>query len=207
MKISGIYKIESKSDNTRCYIGSAININSRWQLHIAQLKKGLHHSIKLQRHFNKYGESDLQFSILLSCDKCDLLKVEQYFIDSYNPYFNICKIAGSSLGIKRSKKYLKKISESHKGYKMPESQKLRISETLKGKKKPIGFGEKLSLKQTGKKRTSEAKEKMSLVHLGLQAKEKHPLWGKKHSKESIEKMKKSHKGHIPWNKGLKRKTC
>ena len=33
----------------------------------------------------------------------------------------------------------------------------------------------------------------------------HPMYGKKHSRESIDKMRKALKGRIPWNKGLKLK--
>jgi group I intron endonuclease len=103
MAISGIYKIQSRIKPERIYIGSAVNIRERWRIHRREFKKGKN-SPKLQRHFNKYGESDLQYSVLLGCEKEDLIKTEQYFIDSYNPYFNICKIAGSSLGLKRSDK-------------------------------------------------------------------------------------------------------
>ena len=38
MKISGIYKIESKLKPERIYIGSTININIRWNKHLTDLK-------------------------------------------------------------------------------------------------------------------------------------------------------------------------
>jgi group I intron endonuclease len=114
MKISGIYKIQSKIKPKRIYIGSAKNILIRWKLHLRSLRLNKHHSALLQRHYNKYSESDLLFSVLLGCDKEDLIKTEQYFLDSYQPYFNICKIAGSSLGRKHSEESKKKMSESAK---------------------------------------------------------------------------------------------
>lgn len=101
MNISGIYKIESKLKPNRVYIGSAICILHRWNTHLCQLRKNKHHSKKLQRHYLKYGESDLVFSILLGCDKEDLIKTEQYFLDSYKPYFNNSQTAGSNYGMKR----------------------------------------------------------------------------------------------------------
>jgi len=100
-EISAIYKIQSLIKPERVYIGSAINIGNRWNIHLFKLRRKEHHSLKLQNHFNKYGEADLQFSILLGCDKEDLIKTEQYFIDSYKPWFNICQFAGSPLGSKR----------------------------------------------------------------------------------------------------------
>jgi group I intron endonuclease len=113
MRISGIYQIQSKINPDRIYIGSAININKRWNHHLSNLKSNNHHSIKLQNHYNKYGKEDLQFSILLECDKENLIRVEQYYIDVLNPYFNICKFAASVLGKKCSEATKKKIS-SHK---------------------------------------------------------------------------------------------
>ena len=115
MKFIGIYQIQSKAKPERIYIGSAANINNRWRQHLHYLRKGDHHSIKLQRHYHKYGEIDLQFSILLGCDKFDLIKIEQYFIDSYNPYFNSAMIAGSQLGLKRSAKSKDKMRNSAMG--------------------------------------------------------------------------------------------
>jgi len=102
MRISGIYKIQSTINPARCYIGSAINISKRWWRHLQQLRDNNHHSKKLQRHYNKYGKNDLVFSIIIGCDKDDLITTEQFFIDSLKPYFNSCKIAGSQLGMKQS---------------------------------------------------------------------------------------------------------
>jgi len=115
MNVSGIYKIQSKVKPNRIYIGSAINIFSRWRQHLNELNRNKHHNLILQNHYNKYGRDDLQFSILLSCDKEDLLKIEQYFLDSYKTYFNICKIAGNHLGIKYSKESRERCSKSHIG--------------------------------------------------------------------------------------------
>jgi group I intron endonuclease len=103
MKTSGIYKIQSISKSERYYIGSAINIEQRWRLHLHHLRKNCHGSIFLQRHFNKYGIDDLQFSILYICDKKYLVETEQYCLDLYNPLFNLCKKAYSPLGIKHFK--------------------------------------------------------------------------------------------------------
>ena len=76
MKLPGIYQIQSKIKPQRIYIGSAINIQKRWWMHLFDLRKNKHSSSKLQRHYDKYGESDLQFSILLGCEKENLIKVE-----------------------------------------------------------------------------------------------------------------------------------
>jgi len=92
-----------------------LDIAFRWHRHLCELKRQKHPNKRLQNHFNKYGEQDLRFSILLGCDKEDLIKIEQYFIDSYNPWFNICKKAGNTLGSKHTEKSKQKNREAHLG--------------------------------------------------------------------------------------------
>ena len=111
---SGVYKIQSKVKPERVYIGSAVSIPERWGNHLYRLARNDHHSIKLQRHYNKYGKNDLVFSIIVGCDKDDLIVTEQFYIDAYNPWFNICSKAGSLLGFKHSEETKKKMSESAK---------------------------------------------------------------------------------------------
>jgi len=148
MKVTGIYKIQSIKKPKRCYIGSAINIYSRWATHLSNLRKNTHHSIILQNHFNKYGESDLQFSILLGCEENELIRIEQYFIDSYKPYFNVCMYAFS-----------------RKGTKLSEEARKKRSLLLKGNKNRLG-------KQPwnkGKHWSEEHKKKLSEAHKGQTA--------------------------------------
>ena len=57
-KGGGIYKIQSIIKPERYYIGSAINIGSRLKTHFKALRNNLHHSDKLQNHYNKYGAED-----------------------------------------------------------------------------------------------------------------------------------------------------
>lgn len=66
---TGIYIIESKVHPDRSYVGSACNFNSRRNRHLGDLRKDIHNNVKLQAHYNKYGEADLMFSIIVRCDK------------------------------------------------------------------------------------------------------------------------------------------
>jgi len=168
MKISGIYKIQSKLKSDRFYIGSAVDINGRWKCHINSLRRNKHHSIQFQRHFNKYGEVDLEFSILLGCGKEDLIKTEQYFLDSYRPYFNVLITAGSRLGMKWSEEDRKKLSIAHIGsfhaigYHHSEETKRKIGEKSKGR-----------ITTNGRKLSPEHKQKIKLAHIGKKHSEEH----------------------------------
>jgi group I intron endonuclease len=98
MKISGIYKIQSKKKPKRFYIGSSYNIQRRWKDHIRYFERGTHHSKKFQQHFDKYGIEDLEFSVIIGCPKEELIEQEQFFLDALKPYFNVNPKAGSSKG-------------------------------------------------------------------------------------------------------------
>jgi group I intron endonuclease len=81
-----------------------------------------HHSIKLQRAYNKYGIDNFIYEIIEECNELLLIEREQYWIDSLNSCkngYNSSPTAGSPLGIKRSKKSKKKYSISKIGDKNP----------------------------------------------------------------------------------------
>jgi group I intron endonuclease len=103
-KVSGIYGIRSLSHPERVYIGSAINIKRRFNEHRSNLSLNKHGSPKLQHHYNKHGLNDLTFEVIVKCEKQDLIKAEQMFIDLYHPWFNICVTAGNRLGMRHTEK-------------------------------------------------------------------------------------------------------
>jgi group I intron endonuclease len=154
-KISGIYQIQSKIKPERIYIGSAVDVSKRRIGHFYTLRCNKHRSKKLQHHFNKYGKNDLQFSLLFECDKEVLIHAEQAFLDYYKPYFNVCKIAGSCLGLKRSEKINKKYigNKYALGHKLSDEYKNKLSEKQ---------SQKIGIKNSfyGKKHTKEAIQKM-----------------------------------------------
>jgi group I intron endonuclease len=172
-----IYKIQSKIKPERIYIGSATIVERRWKLHLFQLRKGIHHSRKLQNHYNKYGESDLQFSILLGCEKEELIDKEQFFIDSLNPYFNICQLVGSTRGIKLSEDTRKKMSISRQKEKNPF------------------FGKHHSEETKAKFRGPFSEERLKNISIAQKKRFE--------SKEEKERVSRQFKGNIPWNKGKK----
>jgi group I intron endonuclease len=103
----GIYQIQSMICPDRIYIGSSTNIPARWYGHKHSLLKNDHHSLKLQEHYNKYGLDDLKFSVIMNCNIDEIEKLEQYYIDMLNPYFNIFKfVIGSKKPIRNKKDML-----------------------------------------------------------------------------------------------------
>lgn len=58
----------------------------------------------LQRSVNKYGFENFRFEILAICPKEYCVKLEQWFLDTLKPTYNIRKIAGCNLSTTWSKK-------------------------------------------------------------------------------------------------------
>lgn len=175
MKISGIYKIESLIKPERIYIGSASNMINRWRCHLSSLVRNKHHSRKLQNHYNKYGKEDLKFILIEICNEDELIKKEQYFIDSYKPYFNICLLAGRTSGVKRTEQTRIKISKSKKGKPSPRKGVILSKETI----------QKMRLANLGKKMSEETKLKI-----------KNTLNGRIFTDEHRHKISKALKGKV-----------
>ena len=185
-KISGIYGIRSISHPERTYIGSAVNMGQRWREHESQFKLGNHRNPKLRRHCDKYGRGDLVFELIIRCDKGDLIKAEQLFIDLHNPWFNICMVAGSSLGLKHSAESKRKIREAWKS-RGPVSEETRRRLIDSAKRRAPASAEtrkKLSNALKGRVFSEETKAKMR-----ASAKNKPPV-----SIETREKQSKVRKG-------------
>ena len=102
-----IYQIKNKVNN-KIYIGSTTNLERRWENHIHQLKNNIHHSIKLQKAWNKYGDDNFEFSIIEefnSDNEDDKYIKEQYYLDLYEPYtdkgYNMSAVADTRKLFKR----------------------------------------------------------------------------------------------------------
>ena len=173
MKISGIYQIQSKIKPERIYIGSAVDLDRRRKQHLGGLCRGTHDNSRLQRHFSKYGKDDLLFSVLLTCDKNELIEKEQFFIDSYKPYFNISPTAGNTLGYRHTSEMIKWFSKTRKGKKFSIEYKEKISRLRKGRTVSYLTRIKISESHKGIKHTEEVKKILSIKHKGKILSEQH----------------------------------
>lgn len=99
----------------RVYIGSAVSIEKRWRCHVSELNNNKHRNGRLQNAWNKYGDEKFTFSVVAICPKEYLIKMEQFFIDKTNPYYNINRFAGSALGNKMSDKTRQALAKSQIG--------------------------------------------------------------------------------------------
>jgi len=92
----GIYKIINTETN-KIYVGSSKNIEVRIRSHFSNLKNKKHHSVKLQRAYEKYGLSNFSHQILELCEIEDLFVREQHWIDNLDSYHSGYNASESSI--------------------------------------------------------------------------------------------------------------
>lgn len=183
---SGIYLITCKA-NSKQYVGSAVNLQKRWHDHCRDLRENKHHNPYLQRAWKKYGERAFEWQVLEYTSKAQLIEREQYWIDILHTVkpsgFNICPVAGSTLGKQHSLEARAKMSETRKKLtprKQTPEERAKRSATMRGKKKSPEHIEKMRASQLGKKRPyrdANYREKISKAHKG-----------RKHTPEHAEKV-------------------
>jgi len=106
----GVYQIKNKI-NGHCYIGSTNNIRIRFINHRSSLNHNRHHSIYLQRAWNKYGADAFEFIMLYCIEREeDLIPLEQQYYDIFLPVYNMAKFASKPMrGRKQTEEAKKKI--------------------------------------------------------------------------------------------------
>lgn len=86
---SAVYKITNIFTGD-CYVGSAANYFSRKCSHLSLLRKGKHHSHRLQKAFNDIGEEGFKFEILEFTNGCDDRRwKEKDWTFTLQPYYNV----------------------------------------------------------------------------------------------------------------------
>ena len=85
---TGVYKITNQI-NGKFYIGSSKDLSRRKKDHFRLLKKGINHSILLQRAVNKYGIDNFIFEVIVECPEELLFTIEQKLVDELKPEYNI----------------------------------------------------------------------------------------------------------------------
>lgn len=175
-KLSGIYCIKNVV-NSKVYIGSAVCFENRWRGHLHYLRERKHHSILLQRAWDKYGQEAFEFSILeIVDDKNNLIEREQHYLDQLfaqefivnkndrrfrSSCYNTAPTAGSRLGVPNSQE---------------TKDKLKISSHFNFMKRDAAWRDKMintKIQNGNNKHTQQTKDKISKGHLGKPKSEPH----------------------------------
>jgi group I intron endonuclease len=138
-RAAGIYEIVQIGTDRR-YVGSATDLAKRWRQHLAHLERGQHHSVALQRAWNKHGPEAFGFRTLIRCDRRHLIFYEQRAIDVLRPKLNCAPKAGSQLGYTHTAETIGKMKaaavgrpSSFRGRRHSTDSLRMMSENRKGK--------------------------------------------------------------------------
>lgn len=159
---TGIYQIRNLN-NGHFYIGSAASFLNRRRQHRHDLRQGKHGNSILQKAWNKHGEKAFVFEKLIACSKDNMLMYEQRALDAMLPYYNICRNARNSLGVKRTDEAKAKIGAAGKGRPASAYQRLRASETHRGRPKTAEQIAKMSVAALGRRCSVETRAKLSAI--------------------------------------------
>lgn len=164
--ISGL--VHSSNFETPIYIGSAENLKQRVSnKHLKQLDKNEHANKPLQNYYNLYGINNIVVFLMKESPVADLIKNEQVYIDLYGiaenkKAFNICGVAGSSLGTTHTEESKSKMRRTKLGKKMTEEAKKNMRAAQLGRKHPEEVKAKIAKANTGKFITEEQKQSIGL---------------------------------------------
>ena len=175
-------------------MGSSVDIKERWTTHRWYLNLHKSHNIIFQKAWDRYGEDEFDFSILLLCDRENTVMYEQVYLDCYKPEYNIATNAlCPNKGMRLSEEHKRKIGETNSKHKMSEEQKeflrqfhvgiplteehkKKISEANKGKPRAGQFERGKPAYNKGVPMSEEQKLKLSIANKGRV--------GYKHTEES-----------------------
>lgn len=158
---SAIYAIVN-SVTTDMYVGSAVNVNRRWAVHLSNLRKGSHHCEHLQNAYRKYGADAFDWEIVEFVGRReDLISREQSWINFFRPTYNKRKIANSCLGLKRSPQARENMRNAQIGRKQSIDTIAKRSAALRGKARSPEVRAKISASHIGIRPSDEARAKMS----------------------------------------------
>lgn len=205
-KMPGVYKIQSKIEPDKFYVGSSVSMNDRWSSHKERIRSNKDCCPLLGNYARKHGIENMEFIILEQFDFISvdhLLGREQFYIDTLNPTLNISKDTRSRYGTHNSEEGCLNISKSKSGINNP-----RLGITM-----PQETRDKISVSNTGKTLTKEHKEKLSKAKKGKimsdETRLKRGLLTREDAriKKELKKQEKKNKPKKPpWNKGLTKAT-
>lgn len=134
---SGVYRWVHK-DSGKSYIGSSIILSDRFRRYFnhSYLSSSKRGASLICKALLKYGYAGFRLEILEYCPNTIVLVREQFYLDKFNPEYNILKVAGSNLGYKHSETSLKLMSLASKS-------RNELEEVFKFKRE-VMLGRKLS---------------------------------------------------------------
>lgn len=175
--------------NGKYYVGiTKQDVEKRWCNGLGYTEK---HQPLMWRAIKKYGWNNIKHEVLhTELSEHDAKKLEQYYINLYHSN-------NKDYGYNRTNG-----GDGMLGFRHSEESKRQISQSLKKAWGNDDLKKRMSIMHSGKnngnygKTLSEEQRAIISAYAKTRVGDKNPFYGKKHSKESIEKMKEAHKMQV-----------
>lgn len=167
---SGIYTITNRIDG-KIYVGMATLFSDRKRDHFAKLRGNSHHNDYLQAAYNKHGEENFVFEVLVECEEQFLFSEEHYWcnlLQTHNPNYgyNILPTNPHGKALTHSQETKRKLSEKGRGRPMSEKTRLALELHNKTYRHSPEALKKISENSKAHRHSDETKKKMSETRTG-----------------------------------------
>ena len=176
----GVYEICNLHDGkTTSYVGSSVNIGTRWRQHVWALRRGRHHNSRLQRAWDEYGEGAFSFCVLEQvADTASLPKREQHWLDYMleitDDYYNLAQdVAAPMLGRYHTEETRHKMGVARNQWSFSETTKHRLSRAATGRRLSGDTKHKISVALTGRELSEEHRRRVSQALSGRKLSREH----------------------------------
>lgn len=218
--MGGLYEIRNTVTGN-VYVGVTQNFHMRFNRHRYEMRHNRHHSLYLQRAWNKYGEAAFDFVIVKECSPAEAISLETERLQNLDGLYNVspCSSGGDIISghperkdiIGRMKNSLVRHFEAMSPAERQEVYGLSgerngmygRSHTPEARRKISKHLRGLDLRgershRFGVKASEETRRKLSQV-ASERTGEANPFYGKHHSEATRAKLSKQRKGKKPTN--------
>lgn len=200
-----VYELIDSSNDKTFYVGKGQKYRCFSHLYASRNNRITNQNLKLSNKINKLLENkiEVKYKIPFQSDteeECFLLEellIKEFGID------NLCNIELSNRGIKHTEETKDKIRQAHLGKKLSDKTKLKLRNINLGKivsnevKEKVSNGLKKAYKNNSRTSWNKGLNKINDPRIALQSEKLIGVnKGFKHSEETINKMKLTHKGKI-----------
>ena len=148
--------------NGGMYVGSTTAYKQRWGVHRSALRRGVHHSFILQKAWDKYGESDFEFKVLVVCPAENRIAYENMLMPLQR--YNVLRTAKEQLvrgGWTHSEEFKARMSLLRKGQPLSDAHRAALAEAARRRVYGAEFSEKARARQLGVSPSKTTRGKLS----------------------------------------------
>jgi len=129
--VPGVYALVNKVTG-KYYIGSSINLYNRIRDYYSPWYISTYPGLIISKAITKYGFINFSVLVIETCTPETVTEREQYYLDEYDPHYNILKLAYRPVGFKHTEESKAKMRESNKTRIQTQGFSVKVTDTATG---------------------------------------------------------------------------